>query len=90
MKTTINVTRKHINDGIRGDCNRCAVALAVLDLPGVCVAEVDGDIIRAHPERGAMVAAGTPDEVVEFIERFDCDGIVDPFTFEVEFEERVV
>ena len=89
---TINVTQHHIEVGVRGDCHRCAVALALREATGddeVSVVEVEC-LLRLRVRSRYTVA---PVEVMDFVEEFDGnqlaieDGdepaILQPFSFEI-------
>jgi hypothetical protein len=86
---TVNVTAQHIAAGRRQQCEACPVALALAPhFPGHSAwvvllstytlrlyAEGDGDCIAEAP---------LPDEVGDRIYRFDHQGVMEPFTFEME------
>ena len=74
----IKVTQEHIDKGIRGKCRLCPIALAIKDEIGKIVmvnvfdVDIDGQVIRL------------PTTAFDFVQRFDADLKVSPFTFELE------
>lgn len=82
----ITVTKKHIDAGIRNDCERCPIALAILEsVPDSASPTVDhSEISFLKDNRFTLVHSDTPRSAEEFIERFDNGLPVQPFTFEIE------
>jgi hypothetical protein len=71
-ETTVRVTEKHIRTGIAGDCNYCAVAMALDEATGdteCSVGEIDW--ILHLCVRGRVIVA--PPEVRRFV--YDLDGL---------------
>lgn len=77
----IHVTQKHIDEGVRTDCENCPVAKAITEATKHH-AVVDQDLICWTPYYRHDVP--TPPAVREFIDRFDSGRMVEPFTFELE------
>jgi len=79
----IYVTQDHINRGLKSDCARCPVALALgeaLNLPHNRIS-VDPDEIWV----GGEGVIETPPEVANFVYDFDEGKLVHPFEFDLEF-----
>jgi hypothetical protein len=81
--TAITVTAGHIAKGEAGECERCPVALAILDaFPDPVYVSVGLDNIIVGPP-GTVIDA--PLEVRAFIEVFDSTGDGEPFTFTLDY-----
>lgn len=80
----VSVTQEHIDQGVRGDCSKCAIALAIKDIPEFKneQVEVDGGI---HIGGQAYYM---PDRAIDFITRYDAGLRCVPFTFELQEIER--
>jgi hypothetical protein len=80
---TIHVTQEDIDKGIRGDCKRCPVARAIeRELPSASDINVDGCTVSFwHDGEYCRYAIN---EVEDFIELYDNDRIVEPFTFVID------
>lgn len=76
--TTIHVTQKHINAGVKKQCTSCPVALALQD-------HFDNKDLWAGPSDFLTPTgcADTPEVVREFMNRFDAGDFVSPFSFEI-------
>jgi hypothetical protein len=85
--TTITVTAEHIAKGVPESCRHCPVALAIKDaLPGIELIAVDDT--RVHLGGAACdVKIDLPPAAQHFIEAFDCDDPVEPFSFTVDYPE---
>ena len=89
----IEVTQTHIETGV-SQCNKCPVALAILD---VLVDEIEVQVsdleirLISRPRLfggNTLFAAEPPDSVCCFIHSFDGDGVgADPFSFELNIPE---
>ena len=87
--TTISVRAKHIAKGKRQDCERCPIALAILDaIPGIDGIAVGPDEI-AISSGELRLPFSAPDEVLNFVWAFDQDGAdaVAPFSFDLDYPE---
>lgn len=84
--TVIRVNPEHIDAGEPDNCEKCPIALAVLEQFGDKLAwiEVSEAEISLHTP-GTEYAADPPAEAVEFITRFDNCDPVQPFEFTVEW-----
>jgi len=84
--TAINVTAEHIANGVRGSGWGCAVALAIKDaFPGcedVNVSEAAACICYEDVEPAWV---DLPASAADFIEAFDNEWDVEPFTFTVDY-----
>ena len=76
---TINVTQKHINDGVRCECKDCPVALALKDAGATDVIAGFGQM--AFSFNGKEYQTPAPHAVVDFIYHYDNGESVAPFTF---------
>ena len=74
----ISVLQKHIDAGIKGNCVKDPIALAVRD------AGLDPVWVGPTFIEWGNKSAPTPDEALEFMKAFDNDRLVYPFTFELE------
>lgn len=88
----IEVLQSDIDHGERHCCERCPVARAITRAIGNRVA------VAVYADRGAELGITSggytrwislPDEVIEFINRFDIGLKVAPFTFELAYEPEV-
>jgi hypothetical protein len=89
--TTISVTAEHIANGTPGSSWGCAIVLAIRDaFPGVVDAsagEVTASLI-IEDEYGAPlpgVDLDLPDAACDFVEAFDNEWDVEPFTFDLDY-----
>ena len=85
--TVITVTAEHIAKGIRGNCEHCPVALALLDAyPDLTYISVGPDAITMqHGKDTAEIEVTAPCEVEYFICDFDEGAAVAPFTFALDY-----
>lgn len=83
-KITVEVTADDIRHGQRGTCDRCAVARAVCRTfrcePDVIAIDGDWLIFVNTP----YLCIDLPQTVRDFIDAFDNEQPVQPFTFELE------
>ena len=91
----IEVTEKHIEDGIRKNCEHCPVALAVREATGsrsalVSVYPYDEEHteIELHIPGDKIRRIRAPKIVDSFASSFDKGIEVHPFTFELDLEDR--
>ena len=83
--TAVNVTAGHIAEGEPGNCERCAVALAIRDtFPDLPYSLVGPEEITMGPI-DAETSLPTPREAVFFMLVFDNGDHVEPFTFELDY-----
>ena len=86
MTATISVTREHIANGVREDCEHCPIALAILEtFPDVNYAAVGPDACTIGTPDGSDTELNLPGEALDFIWGFDDDGAGEPFTFELDY-----
>ena len=84
MKRTIEVKKKHIDEGKQLDPCNCPVALALKDY-GLHDPHVDMDLVY-HGKGETMINpywTALPPEVKEFIIKFDKKGVGKPFSFDI-------
>lgn len=95
MKLTVEVVQADIDNGIRGECESCPVAIAVYRAlvaahpeHAELIPHVEGEIAHLF-DRTDMLAftAVNPEEVLQFISDFDEFKPVQPFTVELDFQE---
>lgn len=78
----IDVTAEDIDNGVPGECGRCPVALAIARKLGLV-----GAGIRVGPSAVRIRFDGArdlPAVARVFVEAFDWDRPVEPFSFEIE------
>lgn len=83
-KVTIEVTQKHIDEGCIDACY-CPVALAIRG-------RVDRKCFVAVDEDSMVIGKKTipsPSDVADFVDSFDSELGVDPFSFEIEWPDDV-
>jgi hypothetical protein len=86
MKTTINVTQEHIDKGLRRQCSKCPVALAIKD---VCKPETYVNVSSVIYVGGKFSKAA-PLDVERFIGRFDGSFSVEPFSFDLDIPAELL
>ena len=92
MTKQINVTQKHIDNGICSDAYNCPIALAILEqIDDVYEVEVNGpNITFLSKSLGyckVSLDCDTSKIVEQFQVQFDKNKNVKPFAFELSFEE---
>jgi len=80
----IVVTQKHIDAGMRKDCERCPVALALIDAH---VSFYGISSTRVHSFKEPRILE-LPDVATAFIHRFDDGEAVEPFEFELPSKQK--
>jgi hypothetical protein len=78
----IEVTQEDIDNGLKGKCDSCAVALAAKRAFGNRIILVDGEQMDVI-DNGKWDVLDLPDSAVAFIEAFDTGKPVKPFSFEL-------
>lgn len=76
----IEVKQRHIQDGVKGECFMCPVALAVTEITH-CMTRVGTEFIKVYDE--PFQKFEMPAEVAKFIEEFDDGDSVQPFSFDL-------
>ena len=82
----IEVTKKHIENGIRGDECNCAIALALADeykTSDVSVEMEDGPLLYVDDKILDIAGSEMADDIDLFIQDFDYNNEVKPFTIQV-------
>lgn len=90
---TVEVTQADINRGEKGRCRTCPVALAIQRvIVPTHAPEVFGDylFLREVLYVSNKVELRLPDEVPEFIDAFDDEDAVWPFTFSLDVPDDLV
>jgi hypothetical protein len=91
--TTINVTADHITRGVREDCERCPVALAIIDVfPDLAYVSVGSEALSLQ-RRGddTRTDLDVPCDVLNFVWDFDDNtGPVQPFSFDLDYPAEAV
>lgn len=86
MIYAIDVTKEDIDNGQRGQCNTCPIALAIKRATGAaCFVDKFSVSIWRDGEPCAIRAVYTPLEVSTFVKSFDKGYAVRPFSFSAEF-----
>lgn len=80
---TINVTQKHINNGISGDDTSCPIALSLKTKQKKSVFVSNGDIIRIRNRDYIGINPKEVRRISRFIGRFDNGYKVKPTTFKI-------
>lgn len=75
----VEVKRKHIRNGVPGEPNSCAIALAVEEKFKGAEVGVDGSYIYVHTDNGTTTYE-CPRSAKRFINRFDAIGEENPTT----------
>lgn len=83
MQVTVNVTQEHIENGQRGDCGLCPVALAFHDAG---YPDVQVRCYGVRLKKGAECLP-LPKAVTCWISNFDLLGEGEPFGFELEMSD---
>ena len=84
--TTINVTAEDIKLGKQGLGDRCPVALALKRAYGVKHVSAGHHGITLFIGEGRLpkyVSYNTPSNVTERMRKYDAEGVMEPFTFEL-------
>ena len=82
----IEVTKKHIENGIRGDECKCAIALALQDeykTTETSVEVEDGPLLYVGDKILDIAGSEMADDINLFIQDFDYNNEVEPFTIQV-------
>ena len=82
----IEVTKKHIENGIRGDNCNCAIALALADeykTSDVSVQINDGPLLHVGDKILDIAGSEMAYDIDLFIKDFDYNNEVEPFTIQV-------
>ena len=96
MIRLIDITSKHIEDGVGGSWTQCPVALALQNEYKTIDVEVDGEGTLLVNKKGLLIDHSQSCDVQDFIELFDetygveenlCMETVQPFTLRI-IEER--
>lgn len=80
----IQVTQDHIKNGVRGNCTKDPVALALLDAGFIAPWVSPTRIKYTDKEFGYRHEVDVPENVMDFLFRFDNELPVSSFNFEVE------
>lgn len=86
MKIRVHVTIDHINAGLRADCKKCPVALAlgeILDIEDFAVGDYDVYL------ENCRLRVFLPFAVGKFIQDFDSHKLVKPFSFTLEVPDGI-
>lgn len=86
---TIHVLRRHIDEGLKSDCNRCPVALALHEHTGLPHVSAGPTALIASSTLGnfAEFYAQTPQIVRKFMAEFDNGEVIAPFNFTVKTQD---
>jgi hypothetical protein len=78
----VNVEQKHIDAGLAGECDMCPVALALIGAG--CYMVTVGNYEMNFIYKDESYYLDNPNEVVLFIDNFDDENPVVPFSFRLE------
>lgn len=84
----VKVTQEHINRGLRRDCNKCPIALAIINRKNISYVRVEETIVYvARLSKVNKINRSLyllPSEAIKFIKTFDSGSeVVKPFSFEM-------
>lgn len=81
----IQVKPKHIKAGVAVDCERCPIALAIMEqVPNITQAQVSGEGVTLYDENYEVLHEfDLPRNATEFVWKFDENEPVKPFFFEL-------
>jgi hypothetical protein len=82
----IKVTESHIKNGIKEDCNGCAIALALSEAGFIGIAVSDSDNIVCSGEVYRVCGMLDCNDFDSWIDQFDMGVTVNPFEFEIELK----
>ena len=92
MIRLIDITSKHIEEGVGGSCIQCPIALALQNEYKTIDVEVDGEGNLSVNKKGLLIDHSQSCDVQDFIELFDetygveenlCMETVQPFTLRI-------
>ena len=92
MIRLIDITSKHIEEGVGGSCIQCPIALALQNEYKTIDVEVDGEGTLLVNKKGLLIDHSQSCDVQDFIELFDetygveenlCMETVQPFTLRI-------
>lgn len=84
MTVRVRVTQEDIDAGVRDDCNRCPLALAVMRaVPQAKMAVVTYASVKLVMDATTLVTAKLPDRATLAIVEFDSSGTMSPFEFDL-------
>jgi hypothetical protein len=92
MIRLIDITSKHIEEGVGGSCIQCPIALALQNEYKTIDVEVDGEGNLLVNKKGLLIDHSQSCDVQDFIELFDetygveenlCMETVQPFTLRI-------
>ena len=84
----IDVTQEDIDNGVPRCRVNCAIAIALRrQVQGCSFVAVDEDLISVIMNDKLSATWSTPDIAADFIRHFDIKAIVEPISFELEFDD---
>lgn len=86
MKLHTEVEQVYIDAGVRRDCNRCPVALALLGQHAI-TAKVAYDRALLSMANGDKLVRWNDPDMSSRIQKYDETGVMEPFSFDVEVPE---
>jgi hypothetical protein len=91
MKVKIQITRWHLEEGIRYSCSRCPVALAIssVTFPRYSVLVHRDFIIVRNPWALGIAVFPIPDRVKKFIRAFDHGQAMQPTVMELDIPDHI-
>jgi hypothetical protein len=92
MKTlNVHVTQEHIDKGKQGNCYFCPVALAITPHGAYysIISTRSYEFVLYLCDKRKEAKLPTPEEVLDFINRFDAGKTVKPFSFALTIPEQL-
>ena len=74
------ITRKHIDDSMRGDCRHCPVAMVLSEMFPHYEVYVDGDSAIIHTAGNEHVALNISEQLATWVDKYDNENEVGTFT----------
>lgn len=86
---TVRVTATHISLGVRRDSCACPIALALRDMhPEFAIDVYNSFAVVVQDPHTPGLTASLPLEAADFITAFDDENTVEPFEFELTWQDR--
>ncbi len=79
---TINTSQRHIDHGLKKDCGKCPLALAIEETIG-SPCQVGTESVGIHRPGWPYMIGDLPEEAKNFVYRFDNDMMVGPISFPI-------
>lgn len=90
MLVKIEVLQSDIDSGRPDDCGFCPVALAIKRAANVKTIHVSLATVVIYFTKSSLCRIKLPAEANEFIDKFDAEKEVEPFSFDLEIPDQFV